>query len=265
MTIKARRISVAFGSKTILQDVDFDLRPGECVGLIGPNGAGKTTLLRILAGLARPAAGTLRYDGEGAAALGRAALARRIAYLAQGGEAAWPLSVEAVVGLGRLPHRRPFAGPSPEDAEAITRALQACDVADLNDRALGTLSGGEQRRVLLARALAVEAPYLLADEPLAGLDPLHQLEVMELLRRAARRGAGVVVVLHDLTLAARFCDRLVLLDHGRLIIAGTPAEVLDDTQLATIFGISALRGSREGEPFLLPWRAASNGTDNHER
>uniref|UniRef100_A0A9E7ZRC1 ABC transporter ATP-binding protein n=1 Tax=Bosea sp. NBC_00436 TaxID=2969620 RepID=A0A9E7ZRC1_9HYPH len=264
MTIEARNLSIAFGSKTVLQDVDLDLRPGECLGLIGPNGAGKTTLLRILAGLARPVAGTLRYDGEGAAALGRPALARRIAYLAQGGEAAWPLSVEAVVGLGRLPHRRPFAGATPDDAAAIMRALQACDVADLTDRTLGTLSGGEQRRVLLARALAVEAPYLLADEPLAGLDPLHQLEVMELLRRTARRGAGVVVVLHDLTLAARFCDRLALLDHGSLIAAGTPAEVLDDTQLAAVFGITALRGSHEDEPFLLPWRAAPDGTDDDE-
>jgi iron complex transport system ATP-binding protein len=265
MTIEARAITVSLGGKPILRDVDLTLRPGECLGLIGPNGAGKTTLLRALAGLGRLAAGTLRHDGEDAAGLGRKVLARRIAYLAQGGEAAWPLSVEAVVGLGRLPHRHPFAGPTPHDEAAIARALRACDVADLGERTLGTLSGGEQRRVLLARALAVEAPYLLADEPLAGLDPLHQLEVMELLRRAARGGAGVVVVLHDLNLAARFCDRLALLDRGRLVAAGTADEVLDDRRLEAVFGIAALRGSHDGEPFLLPWRAQPHRNDDHER
>jgi iron complex transport system ATP-binding protein len=165
----------------------------------------------------------------------------------------------AVVGLGRLPHRRPFGGPTEADRAAIAAALARCDVADFSDRTMGTLSGGERRRVLLARALAVEAPYLLADEPLAALDPLHQIEVMELLRQTARRGAGVVVVLHDLTLATRFCDRLALLDHGRLVAEGAPEAVLDDARLAGVFGVEALRGSHAGEPFLLPWRARNQG------
>ncbi|MDX3806972.1 MAG: ABC transporter ATP-binding protein [Bosea sp. (in: a-proteobacteria)] len=265
MTIEARAIAVSLGGKPILQAVDLDLRPGELLGLIGPNGAGKTTLLRVLAGLLSPAGGTLLYDDDSPARLGRQALARRIAYLAQGGGTAWPLSVEAVVGLGRLPHRRPFAGASRADAAAIERALAACDAGRFRGRTIGTLSGGERRRVLLARALAVEAPYLLADEPLAGLDPLHQLEVMELLRQIARRGTGVVVVLHDLTLAARFCDRLALLDRGELVAEGTPNSVLDDERLANVFGIAALRGCHEGEPLLLPWRAHSPGSDQNER
>ena len=259
MTIEARAIAVTLGGKPILQAVDLDLRPGEVLGLIGPNCAGQTTLLRVLAGLLAPTSGTLPYDGDDPAALGRQALARRVAYLAQGGDTAWPLSVEAVIGLGRLPHRRPFAGPSKADLSAIERALEACDAERFRDRTVDTLSGGERRRILLARALAVEAPYLLADEPLAGLDPLHQLEVMELLRQTARGGAAVVVVLHDLTLAARFCDRLVLLDRGRRVAEGAPAEVLDEERLATVFGVTALRGSHDGEPLLLPWRAHSSG------
>ena len=259
MAIEAHDIGVILGGNAILRNVGLALRQGELLGLVGPNGAGKTTLLRVMAGLLAPAQGAVRYDGESRRTLGRQALARRVSFLAQGSDTSWPLSVEAVVGLGRLPHRRPFGGLTEADRAAIAAALAHCDVAGFGDRTIGTLSGGERRRVLLARALAVEAPYLLADEPLAGLDPLHQLEVMELLRRTARRGAGVVVVLHDLTLATRFCDRLALLDHGRLVAEGAPETVLDDISLGGVFGVEALRGSHDGEPFLLPWRAQNHG------
>lgn len=258
MAITASGITVSLGGKPILQEVDAQLRRGEVLGLIGPNGAGKTTLLRVLAALLVPERGSVDYDGASARALGRGTLARRVAFLAQGGEAPSALSVEALVGLGRLPHRRPFAEAVEIDRQAVARALALCDVAGFAGRAVGTLSGGERRRVLLARALAVEAPYLLADEPLAGLDPQHQLDTLQLLRRISGEGTGVVVVLHDLTLATRFCDRLLLLDHGRRIADGTPAEVLDDVRLAQVFGIQALRGSHAGEPFLLPWRTLDN-------
>jgi iron complex transport system ATP-binding protein len=259
MAIEAHGIDVVLGGKTILRDVDLALKPSELLGLVGPNGAGKTTLLRAMAGLLPPARGEILYDGKSTRALGRQALARRVSFLAQGGDSSWPLSVEAVVGLGRLPHRQPFGGFTPADRAAIAVALAHCDVAGFGDRTMGTLSGGERRRVLLARALAVEAPYLLADEPLAGLDPLHQLEVMELLRRTARRGAGVVVVLHDLTLATRFCNRLALLDHGQLVAEGAPEAVLDDARLRSVFKVEALRGRHGGEPILLPWRTQDHG------
>ncbi|BCB21486.1 ABC transporter ATP-binding protein [Bosea sp. ANAM02] len=258
MAITASGIAVSLGGKPILHDVDAQVRPGELLGLIGPNGAGKTTLLRVLAALLEPERGSVDYDGASARALGRAALARRVAFLAQGGEAPAALAVEALVGLGRLPHRRPFAEAGDTDRDAVARALTLCDVAGFAGRAVGTLSGGERRRVLLARALAVEAPYLLADEPLAGLDPQHQLDTLQLLRRISAGGTGVVVVLHDLTLAARFCDRLLLLDHGRRIADGAPAEVLDDDRLAQVFGIQALHGFHADEPFLLPWQVLNN-------
>lgn len=259
MAITASGITVSLGGKPILQEVDAQVRPGELLGLIGPNGAGKTTLLRALAALLAPERGSVDYDGATVRQLGRATLARRVAFLAQGGEAPAALSVEGLVGLGRLPHRRPFAEAAEADRQAVAQALARCDVAGFACRAVGTLSGGERRRVLLARALAVEAPYLLADEPLAGLDPRHQLDTLQLLRRISGEGTGVVVVLHDLTLAARFCDRLLLLDHGRLIAEGAPAAVLDDSRLAQVFDIQAMRGSHAGEPFLLPWRTLDNG------
>ncbi|MDU0341345.1 ABC transporter ATP-binding protein, partial [Bosea rubneri] len=156
---------------------------------------------------------------------------------------------------GRACARRPFADLGPSDRAAIARAMDAADVTAFAERTLDSLSGGERMRVLLARALAVEAPMLLADEPLAGLDPLHQLESMALLRRTAHAGAGVVVVLHDLSLAGRFCDRLVLLDQGRVLADGSPDSVLGDANLARAFGIEVARGEHDGQPYALPWRA----------
>lgn len=258
MTLEARDISVTLGERPALRAVDAELRAGEMLGLVGPNGAGKTTLLRVLAGLLKPDTGHVACGGTMLTRLRRTELARHIAFLGQGGDASWPLAVEALVALGRLPNRRPFGEDTERDRAAVARAMALCNVDAFAERPVGTLSGGERRRVLLARALAVEAQWLLADEPLAGLDPLHQLETMDLLRRIARGGTGVVVVLHDLSLAARFCDRLLLLNHGRLAAEGAPEQVLDDARLAEVFGISALRGRHDSEPFLLPWRAGAD-------
>jgi iron complex transport system ATP-binding protein len=254
MRIEAKSIAVELGGKPILRGIDIAVEPGEMLGLIGPNGAGKTTLLRVLADLLEPVAGEVVYDGKPAKALGRKELARRIAFLAQGGAVHWQMRAAAVVALGRLPHRKPFADPGEADRAAIERAMAAADATPFRDRTLDSLSGGERMRVLLARALAVEAQILLADEPLAGLDPLHQLEAMALLRRTARAGAGVVVVLHDLTLAGRFCDRLVLLDHGRVLADGSPGAVLADGPVGRAFGIAVARGNRDGRDFVLPWQ-----------
>lgn len=258
MRIEANGIAIAFDCKPILTGIDLALRPGELVGLIGANGAGKTTLLRILADLLPPAAGTVLYDGKPARTLGRRALAQRLAFLAQGGSVQWQMRAEAVVALGRLPHRRPFADLTETDRAAIANAFAATDASAFRERSLGSLSGGERMRVLLARALAVEAEMLLADEPLVGLDPRHQLEAMALFRRIAAAGTGVVVVLHDLSLAGRFCDRLVLLESGRILADGPPATVLDDDNLARAFGIAVARGKRGGEDFVLPWQALTN-------
>jgi iron complex transport system ATP-binding protein len=263
MRIEAIDVTVRFGDQHALEGVDCAVRAGEMVALIGANGAGKTTLMRVLAGLQAPGAGEARYDGKTARAFGRVELARRVAFLAQGGAAQWPLRVDHLVALGRLPYRRPFAGMSAADRAAVEAALAAADVAHLRARTLDALSGGERARALLARALAVEADILLADEPVAALDPLHQLSAMELLRAVARKGAGVVVVLHDLTLAVRFCDRLIALARGRIVGDGPPS-ALTDAVVAEAYGVEVLRGEYRGEPFILPWKAIGPSSPSGE-
>lgn len=249
MIITGQDLRAVRGTRTVLDGVSLEARPGEVLGLLGANGAGKTTLLRLLAGLEPPAGGSVTFDGRAASTIGRAEMGRQLAYLAQGGAISWPMTVEAVVALGRLPH----GGDTPADAAAIVRAMAAADIAHLRTRPAGSLSGGERRRVLLARALAVEGRALLADEPVAALDPAHQLHTMEVLRAKAGDGQTVVVVLHDLTLASRFCDRIALLAAGRLIAFGTPGAVLTADILAVAYGVTVEAGLRAGETFILPW------------
>ncbi|MGU3494284.1 ABC transporter ATP-binding protein [Xanthobacteraceae bacterium A53D] len=260
MILAANHITATRGPRTVLLDVSLEARPGEVLGLLGANGAGKTTLLRLLAGLDQPAGGSVTYDGRAAAGIGRATLGRTIAYLAQNGAIHWPLSVAEVVALGRLPHRRDPAA----DHAAVARAMAAAEITHLAGRTTGTLSGGERTRVLLARALAVEGRVLLADEPVAALDPAHQLHVMGLLRDVAAQGVTVVVVVHDLTLAARFCDRIALLAAGRLHGIGRAEEVLTAGPIAAAYGVEVETGSRDGVPFILPWRRTGHGTGEGE-
>lgn len=252
VTIACEGLEVALGGRPVLSGIDLALEAGALIGVIGPNGAGKSTLARAMLNLVPAAAGRVLVDGEDAARLRASALARRIAYLPQGQELHWPLSVERLVGLGRLPHLAPFSRIGAEDHAAIETAMRDTGTLALRHRIATELSGGERARVMLARALATGASALIADEPLASLDPGHQMEVMALLADRARGGALVIVVLHDLSVAARFCDRVLLLDRGRLVADGTPSAVLSDAALAEVYGIAAWRGVADGVPLLVP-------------
>lgn len=241
MSVAVDKVSVRYGARAALSEVSARFAAGAVTGIVGPNGAGKTTLLRAVLGLQPLAGGSIRILNKPLAEWPREGLARAAAYLPQGGEAKWPMLVEEVVMLGRLPYRARFASPSAADRGAVRDALDRCDAAQFARRRMDELSAGERARVLFARALATGASILMADEPAAFLDPAHQLRLMELLREEARRGGIVAVTLHDLALAARHCDELVVLHRGRMAAEGEPARALSDKALAEVFGVAALR------------------------
>ncbi len=237
--LDASRIDFSIGGIPILRDVGLRVAPGELVGLIGPNGAGKSSLLRLASGIATPDRGEIRFEGERMERIDPRQRARRLGYLAQDARAHWPFSVEKVVGLGRIPHQSWWQNETDEDRRRIDDALGVTETLAYRNRVVTTLSGGEQTLVMLARIIAGECRLILADEPVAALDPYHQLHVMEILREHARDQRAAVVVLHDLSLAARYCDRLYLLSHGRLDCDGPVGEVLTRDNIARVYGVDS--------------------------
>ena len=251
--LTARGLSVTLAGRLVLDDVSLALSSGHLVALVGPNGAGKTTLLRALAGLV-PSVGAVEIGGAALSSLSLRDRARRFAYLPQGHIVHWPLPARDIVALGRYPHGATDpARLTPKDTEAVVRAMQATDVVEFSERSVTELSGGERSRVALARVLAVEAPVILADEPTASLDPRHQFDVMKSLRASADKGVLVIVVTHDLGLAARFADTVLVLSEGRLVSQGTPAEALSEKIMGDVFRISAYRAEYQREAVIVPW------------
>ena len=247
--LRAQGLSVRLGGRAVVDAVEIAFRPGEVAAVVGPNGAGKSTLLTCLAGLRRPDAGEVRLGPTPLAALRARERARRIGFLPQTPEIAWRLDVETLVGLGRTPHAGRF-GPGAGDRDAVARALRAAGLEGFARRDVSSLSGGERGRVLIARALAGEPEWLLADEPLTGLDLGHQLDVAELLRRFAGQGGGVVLSVHDLAFAARAADRVVVLAQGRVLADGAPDAALAPAVLAQAYGVTAAWLAGAGGPVL---------------
>lgn len=245
-------LRLLLGGAPVLDEVTAAFAPGRVTAVLGPNGAGKSSLLACLAGLRVPHAGRVTLGGVARAAIPRRVLARRIGFLPQTPDLHWEIDVETLVGLGRYPHRGRW-GESAADRAAIVRAMAATDVTRFARRAATTLSGGERARVLLARVLAGEPEWLLADEPLANLDPAHQLDGLDGLRRVAASGAGVIVVLHDLNHAARVADDVLLMRGGRVVAQGAPEAVLTAPLIARTYGVDVHVGTTAGgQRFLVP-------------
>jgi iron complex transport system ATP-binding protein len=252
MSLYCEALAVRYRDRVAVRPSSLTLARGTVVALVGPNGAGKSSLLKAIVGLV-PCTGTVR-TGEQALSASPRTRARTIAYLPQAPTAHWPMKVRDLVALGRLPHRAFGAALQSEDRAAIEAAMHETGITALAERSVDAISGGELARVQLARALAVQAPILLVDEPVAALDPYHQLEIMRLLTDYAARDALVVSVLHDLTLAARFAHRVIVMHEGEVVADGPPQDVLSADTLRRYYRVEPFLSQVEDQPLVVPWR-----------
>lgn len=251
MTMQADALTLTLGGSKVLSEVSATFQRGEVTAILGPNGAGKSSLLACLAGLWTAESGSVRLSGVPRSSMDPRLLARKIGLLPQTADIHWNIDVETLVFLGRFPHRGRW-GNSEADVAAVEAAMQATDIGHLRHRQVNLLSGGERGRVLLARVLAGTPEWLLADEPLASLDPAHQLDVLDCLRQIAAEGAGVIVVLHDINQAARVADRVMLMKAGSVIAQGTPEQILIPPLLARTYGVETqLHLTQDGQRYIV--------------
>lgn len=249
--LTANNVVIKKSDKVLVNDVSISVNHGELIGLIGPNGAGKSTLLSALAGIDLPTSGSIYLGDDLLRDISTKERATRIGWLEQLGTVHWPVSVERLVMLGRIPHLPAWGKPKQEDIDAVEHAIEVADCMNIRHQIVTTLSGGERSRVLLARALAADPKLLFADEPVSALDLGHQLQTMQLLRDFARGERAAVVVLHDLSLAARYCDRLYLMHQGEITAQGEVAAVLSNSNLEKVYGVSVISGC-EQVPWIVP-------------
>ncbi|WAB84726.1 ABC transporter ATP-binding protein [Microcella daejeonensis] len=258
MRVSFEAVTVDLGGRDVLRGATVEVEPGTVVGLVGPNGSGKSTLLRTLYRAVIPRSGVVRLDGEDVRSLSRRQTARSVAVMMQDPSTEFDLSVEEVVLLGRSPHHATFARDSPADRSIARDAMRRAGVDDLADRMIGTLSGGQRQRVMLARALTQQSPVLVLDEPSNHLDIRHQLELMGSIRDLGRT---VIAALHDLNLAARYCDAIVVLDGGRVVGSGHPSDVLQPSLIRSTFGVHA-RIVDDGDDRVLTFHQPMTGNSS---
>ncbi len=249
-------VGFGYGDHAVLREITLRVAAGELICIVGANGAGKTTLLRLIAGLLAPTAGRVRCFDLDPATTPRRALARRLSFLPQNYRVAFPFSVEEVVLMGRYAHgaRGVLGLETDDDLDAAQRAMERCDVLDLAERPFDTISGGEQRRALLAQSFCQRTELVLLDEPTASLDPAHAIAVFEALATETRdRDATAIAVTHDLNMAARFATRVLVLDEGTVAAFGAPADTLASEATAAAFGVAMHVGALPGgAPFVVP-------------
>ena len=252
--IRAHAVEFAYGDRVVVAGVSFEARAGQLYGILGPNGSGKTTLSRLLLGFLTPRAGTVTIGERAAAEYSRREFARAVAAVPQEMPVDFPFTVRELVLLGRMPHLSPLGLEAQSDHDAADQAMTLCGVRELADRPIHALSGGELRRAYVARAIAQQANALVCDEPTSGLDIHHQIAIFELLRAQARAGRCVVAVVHDLNLAAAYCDRLLLLRGGATVAEGTVEEVLTYRVVKQAYDVEVYVGVNEitGKRFLIP-------------
>lgn len=258
MSLELVGVEVGYGTRSVLRGVSFTLAPGEVVGLVGPNGAGKSTLLRVVAGVLRVRAGEVRLEGTSIGSLARRVIARSIAWLPQAQGTDLAFTAREIVEMGRLPRLGAFRPAGDEDRRAIDAAIRATSVEALLGRPFPRLSEGEKQRVLLARCLAQEPKVLLLDEPTSSLDVRHAWSLMRVVRERADAGAAVLAAIHDLALAARTCDRVIVLSEGGMVADGPPEEALSEATIAQTFGMNA-RVGREADGVVITVLGASEG------
>lgn len=249
--LAVQSLCIDAGAKRLVDDVSMTVRSGELVAIIGENGAGKSSLMRCMAGYVRSSSGVVTVDGHDVMGMASRRRAQAIGWLPQAMPLAWPVKVRDAVAIGRFAHGGLPERLSVADAAAVERVLVACDLIELAERSTAHLSGGEIARVHLARTMVGEATVLLADEPVAALDPRHRLAVMRLLRAEADAGTAVAMVLHDLGLAGRFADRIVGMKDGRVLVEGPPAEVVTREWISALFGVEADVDSSRGWPVAV--------------
>jgi iron complex transport system ATP-binding protein len=257
--LTAHNLSFAYDGRPVLKEVSLAVEGGEFVGLIGANGSGKTTLLRVLLGLL-PASGAVRLCGDLLKSLDRREVAKRATMVPQDTRVDFAFTAREIVAMGRTPYLGRFRPESVADKEAIARAMRATDTEAFTARPAPELSGGERQRVHLARAFAQETHVVLLDEPTANLDLTHQYEALELVREFTQSGGAALAAIHDLSLAARFCDRLLLLSEGKIVAAGLPAEVITESNLARHFGLRARVRRDEETSGLIVYPLGSNSS-----